>query len=350
MSKILVSGLAIGSNPNINTCQVCNYDLSWLFKNPSTLLWAEKIIVTPEIIKHIKESSYPGGSDDLGKAINLIFEYLELHGLLEVKDVSNYITSEVTQKIYSQIDNDIMLLKQSNVKNIKDGDVNVPGHFYLNDFDYCTPSLWTKYASLFLAKELKANIYFTDNSINYFDKILSLSEKKLNITNESHAFEDIFTAKIPEYELLPPILFDADLCTSCASIKDCESDVFAKIEENINNALTWRTYDEIHQIKDVLKKISNESKNIDISASEIKMAFAEEERNLRIKINSTFPKVQRWSNMVTILSIPVAVAGVSTSSVALGTIGSATAGISMAIDKYLEIVKNKNRWVGYKIQ
>lgn len=171
MNKILVSGLAIGADPNIQTCNVCNYDLSWLFNYPSTLLWADKIILTPNIFDTIKDSSYhPDGNDDMGKAISLIFEGLEKHGLIEIKTPSDIITDGVVDEIYKQIDLDKAELELRFPKAIKDiEDKGVPGQFCVDGTEYCGPALWTNYASLILAKEWKANLLFSEHSKIYFN-------------------------------------------------------------------------------------------------------------------------------------------------------------------------------------
>lgn len=353
MNKILVSGLAIGSDSKLDTCQACNYDLSWLFNNPSTLLWADKIILTPEIMEHIKKSSYPDGNKDLGRAINLIFEGLDKNGIIEVKKPSDVITEDIKKELFLQIEKDTKELSMQFPKDISIGkEQQIPGQMFVSDAEFCTPSLWTKYASLILAKEWDASLFFPQHSQMYFDKLFLLNSKQNIISNENakrNAFEEIFKSKIPEYELLPIILFDAKLCESCGNVNKCTTDVFSKVDDNINNALEWRTYDEIYQLKEVLKKISNESKNLDINSSDIIYVYKDEELKIRKKLHSVFPKVERWSNMTTVLSIPVIVAGVQTGSVALSTIGASTAGIATTMNKYLDVLKNKYRWVGHKI-
>lgn len=351
MNKILVSGLALGMDPELNTCQSCNYDLSWLFNNPSTLLWADKILVTPEILSSIKNSKYPGGNEDLGRAINLIFEGLEKNGLLEIKKASDIITKEIKDELYSQIEKDKIELALQFSKDVSIGsDSNVPGQVFVSEAEYCTPSLWTNYASLMLAKEWNSNLFFTKYAQSYFDKLFLLKSKQFNPLNEkAEAFENIFTSKLPEYELLPIILFAPNSCDSCKSLEKCSTDVFSKVEENLNRALEWRNYDEIYHLKSVLEKITKETSSIDINAKELIRAYKEEETRVRQQMNSIFPKVERWSNMITMLSIPVVVAGVSSSSMTISSLGAGTAGIGTALTKYLDVLKSKNRWVGHKI-
>ena len=104
MNKIMVTGLALGTEPEIDACQACNYDMGWLFRNPSTLLWVDKIIVTPHILKLIHEGWVPGENEKLGSAINVIFEHIEKNALLEIKNPSKIITPEIRDDIFTEID------------------------------------------------------------------------------------------------------------------------------------------------------------------------------------------------------------------------------------------------------
>lgn len=355
MNKILVSGLAIGNDPKIDTCQSCNYDLTWLFKNPSTLLWSDKIIITPEILDQIKKSHYTGFNKNndakIGQAINLIFEGLDKNGLLEIKKPSEIITEEIKRKIYIQMIIDQKELLMQFPDDVREGKDNVPGQLFVSEHEYCTPSLWTHYASLLLAKEWKSNLFLPQNAQNYFEKLFLLKNKQITHTEEqAKAFEEIFRNQLPEFELFPIILFDAKLCQKCATFDKCDTDVFSKVEDNINLALEWRTYDEIYQLKEVLSKITQYvENNPEAKTKDIIRAYKEEETKIRKKINSVFPKVQRWSNMVTMISLPIVVAGVSASLPAATVLGVTTASLAKAVDLYIEVFKNKNRWIGHKI-
>lgn len=355
MNKILVSGLAIGSADDINTCQSCNYDISWLIKNPSTLLWTDKIILTPEIINYIKNEgfNFHNKNKNLSKAIKILFEQLEFYGLIEIKKVSSIIDTKVKSQIHNLIKEDLKKLVLSNSSDISFGkDINVPGQLYISDIEYCYPSLWTKYASLILAKEWNANLFMSKDSHLYFEKLFQLKQEfKIDNSNlKLNSFEEIFKMKLPEYELLPMILFDAKLCNDCKNFKECDSDVFLKLEKNIEKFMEWKDYDEIHQLREVLNKITNQTKDLDINNKEFIGLYKDEEKKIRIKLNSVFPKIERWSNIVTAISVPVILLGTQYESSSLKIIGGAAAGIGTVTNKYLDILKNKYKWVTHRIE
>ena len=68
MNQLLVTGLALGRA--FDTCQACNFDLSWVIRYPSTLLWADRIMLTPEITSIVVEhpaSQGPYGAKGVGE-------------------------------------------------------------------------------------------------------------------------------------------------------------------------------------------------------------------------------------------------------------------------------------------
>lgn len=152
MNRILVTGLALGNDADIDACQSCNYDLTWLFANPSTLLWADKIVLTPEILAYIKNSYYPDGKENLGRAVSLIFERLEDNGLIEIRSASDVITKKVKDEIFALIEEERERLPLTFPQSVKLGRGKVPGQIFVNGAEYCAPSIWTMYASFILAK------------------------------------------------------------------------------------------------------------------------------------------------------------------------------------------------------
>lgn len=350
MNRILVTGLALGNDADIDACQSCNYDLTWLFANPSTLLWADKIVLTPEILAYIKNSYYPDGKENLGRAVSLIFERLEDNGLIEIRSASDVITKKVKDEIFALIEEERERLPLTFPQSVKLGRGKVPGQIFVNGAEYCAPSIWTMYASFILAKKWDAGLLLPQYSQNYFEKALRVVHDNPTKLNEKLvAFDEIIKSKLPEQELLPVILLDAKLCESCRKYDSCDSDVLNKVEENIRDIMLWRSYDEVQELKSVIGKVSKLADKENVSSTELVKAFKADEQRINKSMNSVFPKVERWSNMATVLSIPAVVAGISTGSTTLATVGAGVAGIATVTNKYLEIVRSKYRWVGHKI-
>lgn len=351
MNKIMISGLALGSDEAIGMCQCCNFDLSWLFKNPSTLLWADKIILTPEMHSTIKSSSFPAINKELSEAIKIVFEQLESNDILEIKKASGVLTSDIREEICVQIENDRSHLSQIFPDHVVQGDDNeVPGQIFVDGQEYCHPSLWTIYASLFLAKEWDANLFLPQYSFQYLSYKLGTSSKQLlNSAEKTKAFDEVFSSRLPESEILPRVLLGDEKCGTCKNENKCSSSALSTVENNVNQILQWRDYEELYQLREVLSNITNKAeKTKNIEAIEIINSFKEEETKVRKKIHSVFPKVERWTDMAMVLSIPTILAGASMGSPAIASVGAGVAGIAKITSKYLDIAKSKHRWLGFK--
>ena len=101
--------------------------------------------------------------------------------------------------------------------------------------------------------------------------------------------------------------------------------------------MKWREYDKLHQLRETLDRISKEvAKNEQATADDFVRAFETEEQKVRKKINSVFPKIERWANMVTLLSLPVGFCGLALGFVPMTTIGAAGASVGTVVKKGME--------------
>lgn len=348
MKSILVTGLAIGTEPEIGACSACNYDLTWLFNHPSTLLWADKIILTEGIRQFIDSETF-GDSDkpELGKGIKLIFDMLADANLLDIRRAADAISPAVRDSLYDEIDLDRRLISEVFASDTKLGaDSNMPGQFIVRDHEYCTPALWSVYASLHLADTWDTNVLFSPSVYNYLRYKFGLHPKLLNPAAQVSAFEKVFSSFLPESPLLPDYFIDSN-CGTCGKAEMCRTQVLPSLETNVRKVLAWRDYDEFHEMRSVFAELSKKRTDC-VSSVELIADFSQHERKLQKRINGIFPKVERWTNLASVVAIPVALGGVTAGSATLATAAGAVAGLAEIGKKYLEIAKSRYRWVGFR--
>jgi hypothetical protein len=324
--------------------------MDWLFNNPSTLLWADKIILTPKIMELIKDGWFQDDGQKLGDALNTIFENIDRHGLIEVKKTSEIITPEIRDDIYDQINKDLVILCETfpEVK-IQGGDEGA-GTLFIDGVDYCSPVLWTLYASLFVSNQWNANIFLQDRAYHFFKYKLSIDSRNLCIQNEkSKAFNKVFSTFMPEIGILPNVLYDPK-CKECKKEVQCDSIAIKSISKRTKEILAWRDYDELHEVRQVLNDITKTYQAGEITFEGIIDKYEDTERKLKKRIHSVFPKIERWTNVATILSLPVVIAGISTSSVTVASIGGAVGGLAKISEEYIKIMKSRYKWVGFKAE
>jgi hypothetical protein len=350
--NLMVTGLAIGSRFS-GGCQACNFDYNWLISKPSSLIFADKIIVTPYIYDTIKNNISPGKKEDVEKSIKKIFEVAENFDLIEVKSPEHVITEKIAQEIQQQVAMDFDLLKQYFPKNVKTKKkLKVPGEIFIDGHQFCMPSAWSIYASLYLAKKWNAESLFSPEVYTYckYKFGLSTTDQQKLVT----AFDNIFSTTIPEKSLFSNYVFKnyspTSKCPECAKIAHCEKNYLSDIEKNTHSYLELRDRDEIQQMKSVLNEIVKKlerTKSI-YSHQDIIDEFHSEERKIKRDLKKTFPKFERWSNLTVIASIPITLFGVAAGSLPVAYTGQAISGVSTVLKEAINYSKTKSKWVGFK--
>lgn len=352
-NKVLITGLALGTESGV--CAVCNYDLSWLLRYPSTLLWADKILVTNAIWDVISNERWPNDFPEVAKSTKLIFSIAKEEGVVEIVDPTDVITTSIKDTIFSEIAKDRDLFSKALPEHVKLGDEEqVPGQIIIDGYEYCTVSLWATYGALLLARKWGAHCMFDDPTFNYCRIKFGLSKyPKQAEPGMIEGFQSLFKAYLPNTSIFPEYaisrLFRQDLCSKCAKEQNCKDTYLVEVESNLKELFTWRKYDEVNQLKEVVEQIvhrRNENEGI-MNPMDMVSDFQKTENRLKRRIKHIFPKVRRWANITTILSIPVALVGVATSDPLTTIIGAGLAGTSQLTKEMVELLTSKYNWVGF---
>lgn len=346
MNKILVTGLALGKD--LGVCQVCNYDIEWLVRYPSILLWTDEILITETIWDKITGDN----SKAFGKSIKLIFDTMKSEKLIKIVDPTRIITTDVRSLIDNEVVNDRKILSDYFPDRIRLGDSDkVPGQIFIDDLEYCFPYLWSIYAALLLSKTWNAESIFTHKVMNFIKyKFGADTLSRKGIPGKTQTYHEIFRAYLPNIPILPEYaIAKEEQCSTCMRIEECKDTYLSNVEDSMNQIILWRNYDEVQQIKEIIGKIilAKENEGEILEPQDIFNKFVNEQKKAQKKLNSVFPKVKRWANLTTILSIPVAIVGLSTGDMAVASAGAGLAGLSQISKEAIEYMKNKYNWLGF---
>lgn len=352
MNKVMVTGLAVGKDVGI--CQVCNFDIEWLLRYPSVLLWADKIIVPKAIWESAVSSEFPSEKKhpELNKCVKLIFEMANGEGIVDVIDPKETINDDIMESISEQAEKDRENLAELFPESVTlGGEKKVPGQMFIHGTEYCLPHIYTIYVNLILARNNDAHCLFSDSELAFCKYKFGLSGiEKGGTKGKIEGFNSVFNAYMPNDSILPEyVTVKKELCAKCAKEDKCKDGYLRDVENNFKKLIKLRGYDEIQQIKEVTNKIVNkrtESGGV-LNSNEVLNDFREEQEKLRRRVRLVFPKVNRWANVTTILSIPVAFAGLATSSPLFLVTGAGLAGISQGTKQVIEMLSNKYSWIGF---
>jgi hypothetical protein len=345
MNKLQITGLALLCEAEKGSCSLCNYDFSWVFNYPSTLLWVDKIILSPGILKIIDKEHYPDNLS-LYKVLHMFFDIAGEYGLIEIKNPKGTLTADLKDKIKKQVKLDRTNLAKKFPEHIKKGDITkVPGELLIGDYHFCSVHIEEIYFNLIMSRIWDTNLLLNDQSKEYLK--YRFGNNLPNIINMKKngidAFAEIFSSYIPELNIYPAS--SQEKCTQCNQIINCRDKELKTIEKNIRTYIKYRDYDELQELKDVYNQIAIKSAKTSSDSKDIINHFRAHERKLRKKMVRIFPKVERWSKLITIMSLPIAVVGISTQNPLIGSIGAGIASISTALGKYVEIMKSKQSWL-----
>lgn len=352
MNKLLVTGLAVAAE--VDLCDVCNYDIEWLIRYPSTLLWADKIIVTKSVWQTIQHEAYPFNSQ-LAKAVKLIFDIAQSHGLIEIASPTPFFKMRLCLAITQQVDKDLKELKTKFPSIVQEKDMSRPGttgttETVIDGIGYCQPYISSIYTSLLLAKAWKANCLFEPRVLHYMQYKLGMKSlpKQMNPI-QIDSFSSVFSAILPNKPIIPQYAFTSDgECLTCKHEKDCRSEYLLDLEKSTEDLMKWREYDELSEAKSVLKQIVDRRQNGRIEdLQSIQREFETIQNELRVRTRKVFPKVKRWSNISTMVSIPFAVSGLCSGVSPLTIAGATLAGLSQIFKQYLEFKESQYQWIGF---
>ncbi|HZV47890.1 MAG TPA: hypothetical protein VFG06_11180 [Thermodesulfovibrionales bacterium] len=344
-NTILVTGLSLLRNvKSAEDCVPCNYEFDWVFNYPSSLLWADRIIVSPSIMDIIKKETWPTDKQSpVAKVLHIFFNIAGEYNLVHIRDPYKELADDFHEIASKQAIKDRKALAKRFPDKVKLGNTKkVPGSFKIEGLHYCEPRVRSMYQSIALARIWNSRLLLNDYTAKYFAYRFKII-KGITASQEIEAFQQIFGQRLPEIAIAPFI--GKRTCWNCKRAYNCDSHQLIQIENAIRKFIKWRDYDEIYQMKIVFDAIAKSSADKDYTAKDIQREFKEKEVATQKKLYSVFPKVQRWSNLTTILSIPVIVAGSATASPLLAGLGAGIAGISKTIEKYITILESKSRWV-----
>lgn len=358
--NLLVTGTSLTSE-DCSDKKKCNYDFSFLFDQPSMLIWSDKIILTNHCNDYIFRENPSYFGNKMGKALQTLFDIAKEYDMIEIKNPDLILTKDMVEKIDAEIEHDRINLYRKFPRKVRLGhNPTVPGELIVNKNHFCSVILYGVYGSLILAKEWKAESLFTEEIYDYcklkFE--MSIPKKKKGKENQTRtkAFNEIFNVILPEQDLFPYYAIDDIIgtraklnCSTCKKTSVCDKNFTKDLDNNVRDYLTLRERDEIQQIKGVLQDITHEleSGNPEIDDVEIIQEFKKQERLLNRDLQLHFPKIRRWTYLGLVCSSPFALLGQATGLPMVTYAGASGLFVSGATKTWMDFTESKYKWVGF---
>lgn len=341
--KVLVTGLGISHD--FGLCESCWMNYSWIYDNPSVLLWADKIIF-PESSYNEQILANEKKSDG---AVNLILNMAHENNIIELVDFGHLFENEGLDFL-SEAKQDIHnILKGFPSEVTKDEQHGSQAEIMIKDFPYCPEYVASINASTYIGEVLNASCLYSPHDYEFLKYKNDYINKCDNRVKQ--VFTEIFSLSLPNEFLQHNYAFTSDdMCKRCLKEMNCKNSYLSDIEKRMKNIIKIRNTDEMQRAKEELQKVIEAHKKYsnDFSPEEIKREFENVQIKINKKLKQTFPKIQRWTNLTTIASTAVAVGVAAAGDIPLGgVVAAAIAGTHKVADEYMKYYTNKNKWVGF---
>lgn len=349
-NSVMITGLGNGI---LGDCAPCNYNANQLILNPSMFLWLDKISIPQKIWNSINVGV--GVDERIDKIVKIILEAYERAGLIDIINTDDIFTEQAIKFLEYSVEKDIELLKSINPKYAECEEKEFVIQY--KGFEYCFPRLLAIYADLFLSKSINANCLFDDYELNFCELKFGLTQlNPLNTANMLNGVDKIISNIIPSIHPIPMFLSEKVSTTQCNSCKNqltCEDKYFSMLEKSMKQYAEWREYDEFYLLRENIERIIKEvSSHSDIILpTEIFDEFKSEKHKINKMIHTRLPQVKKFSNLITILSVPAAISSAAISAPLPITLGLITLSSLPAITStMINYFEEKYKWVNFSLK
>ena len=340
--RLLVTGLGIGEK--LGLCDPCNINYSWIFQNPSTLLWCDKICIPKDLFE--KALQKPEEKYDIAVATAL--ETLLNYHLLELIDDKTIEDAKPREDfLETRFAEDLLAMSEMFPDNVKyNSNAEVHERITIDGMHFCLPYVLSIYASLFLAQSINAQCLFDSRDYSYLKYKMGINYRELTGANQFKTYNEVFSFVLPD-EIFKPN--HTMVNSNDIAISDPTKQFEHIIRSGLKRILEYREYDELYLLRKEIDNIvkSHEIFGSQVSAEDIKKELAEKQRKISMLINRRFPQVKRMAKYTTIVAIPATILSAATGNIPATVASAALGGISKGAEELMAIYESKKKWVGF---
>jgi len=301
MSKdIILTGLALGGTSGI--CPCSNLDFSWAFNTPSNMLWMDKLIVTREI-NDLIDKDYTRNPEQ--KAVNIIFNKLKDAGIVEI--VKNRFDEKNGERLMQDVSSDFDLVKDQLEVRMTCRGKKKQADYYIGDYHYCLPSLWTLYAAIQISYEQNASFYLTEREYCYLSKLIPIKYGRTLSPGCNAAIEEVLQLYLPNLFVGHSYLFcdHKQYCNQCIHENQCKDSFLFDIEKQMDIVLSYRQYDEVRRTCEVMDKLCERSMMSGkiLNGTELYDDLIDEAEKMKKDSVRALKNIKTWSKITTLISI-----------------------------------------------
>ena len=229
-NNVILTGTGLYSEVFNPGYQLVNFDFSSILNNLSSLLWADKVILTTTA-KLYFQRNLSSSNSKMERIQNWLemttFDVCNKHNVFEYREIP-VMEGTFLEEIEKNVENQIKLISKSEILKVQKS--NLPGGVKVGQHNYCLPRILSFYSALLLAKTWDAQILATQDFHNYFHAAGSCFLEDIRTQRAQYdAFSDIIACKIPSFSA--QIRVGEKDCWSCETGQTCDSSDLVKYKK-----------------------------------------------------------------------------------------------------------------------
>ena len=355
MNKVILTGMVNGALRD--SCAPCNFNFQHLISNLSMALWVDKMVVSQKVYQLISDG-FP--DKYTARIIKMIIDYYQDNNAIDLLDTTTIYNKDVSKLVETISILDLAQLqaksgREYNHSADKDGkkDSTV---LECNGNEYCFPKLVAINGDLLLAKLTNSSCMFDDYESEFCKQKFSLFQDKIYCDRSKiDSMEKIISSFLPDIHTLPKYIdnhYRETTCFECGDIERCERDYLKMLEVNLKQYFSWKDYDEFHQLRALLNQIikNRDSTQSEYTAENIYEDYLNEKNRINVLIHRRLPKISRWVNLITSISVPIDLIALSTGNIPTSLAASITAGASTLLTNQITRIQDKHKWINFSLK
>lgn len=218
MNKVFVTGTAVGNE--LELCEPCSLNFSWLIENPATLIWTDKIAITKKSL----DLYLTKNNNKMEKTIKLILEIIKSNNVLDIIEINQDLKKGIEPYYEKSVDEFKELTTKLPIVNASVNNENIVEEIKIKDYYYCLPYVASLYTQIGIANEIGANCLFSEKDYTYLENI--------NKVDKARIYNEIFNVYFPN-ELIHSYAYEnEERCMECIKFNECKDNYLKEIEEN----------------------------------------------------------------------------------------------------------------------
>lgn len=317
----------------------------WLVSHPHAILWSDEICMSDSDFKTVHACS-----DDqiVSDSIRLLFDKLKRNDVIKTFNPSSIAPPVLKEAIERQVAEDEERWKVEKPTNFETGKIDM-AYIRIGDLDICPFRLQSVYTSLAFANLLDAHCLFNPYEYEICKK--RFAEISRDTSLQKHPFQEVLEIFAPDFQLLGDYVIKKEQCNKCKNEEKCASRCIEQTEEAISMVLDLRERDEIVQLKqvisDIIEKLREKENHHTSEEERLKMEIQEKVKKCKHRLFNTFPKVERWAHITTVMSIPISFAGTSSGNSLVSFLGLGLLGLSQITTETIKYLQSKYKWIAF---